>query len=126
MVSLINFFFLDFSNIEEENAGIEGQRLEAGLKDSRDILTPGTEAYFANNLSPVPEPQPELASNKLFRMKVSQQELRNLCSQESLNVTLGMNSHGNLFMVEDSFLKRIKRYNEVIFYFIIFLLLSNC
>ena len=66
------------------------------------------EAYFANNLSPVPEPQPELASNKLLRMKVSQQELRNLCSQESLNVALGMNSHGNLFMVEDSFVNKDK------------------
>ena len=120
-------------------------------------MTPRTEAYFTNNVSPVPEPQPELASDKLLRMKVSQTELRNFCSRESLNIALSMNSHGDLFMVEDSFVQKDKtlswkvkseslvnpnipvhsksktreypvtiRYNEVMFYFIIFLLLSNC
>ena len=71
-------------------------------------MTPRTEAYFTNNVSPVPEPQPELASDKLLRMKISQTELRNLCSRDSLNIALSMNSHGELFMVEDSFVQKDK------------------
>ena len=77
--------------------------MEGGEDRLQPSLTPGTEAYFDVALSQIPEQEQELPTDKLLKMKLSQEELRNLCSKETLNTAFKMNTHGGLFIVEDSF-----------------------
>ena len=72
-----------------------------------DRLTPGTEAYFAaDSPNPFPEQDKEQNSDKILKMKVTQEELRKNCSKETLNVALDMNARGDIFIVEDSFVQK--------------------
>ena len=77
--------------------------MEGGDDRFQPTLTPGTEAYFDGVPSPIPEQEQELPSDKLLKMKLSQEELRNLCSKETLNTAIKMNTHGDIFIVKDSF-----------------------
>ena len=85
---------------------VGADRLQPGLEVGPEILTPGTEAYFDGVVSQIPEP--ELPSDKLLKMKLTQEDLRNNCSKENLNTALNMNTHGDLFIVEESFLQKDK------------------
>ena len=87
---------------------VGADRLQPGLEVGGESLTPRTEAYFDGVLSPIPEQEQELPTDKLLKMKLSQEELRNLCSKETLNTALKMNNHGDLFIVEDSYLQKEK------------------
>ena len=98
----IYFIISDLSNIAAE------EYLEVGDYWLQPSLTPGTEAYFDGVVSPIPEQEQELPTDKLLKMKLSQEELRNLCSKETLNTALKMNNHGDLFIVEDSYLQKEK------------------
>ena len=99
------------SNIEEDyvEVGVGPDRLQPGLEGGTDRLTPGTDAYFDGVLSPMSEP--ELPTDKLLKMKVSQEDLRKHCSKETLNTALNMSAHGDIFFVEDSFVKKEKVLN---------------